>query len=146
MAPLCERLELIDEDRNHNSALVDRVVSFDLQERSLNKWLTAFGVEDRNYNLLQCIDGDKSKDGVFRQIERVIADVLNNKQNEKEIMREMFAIKIKQMIEEKQRNQAVDVAISIHDKSIDDVEMNKVDDGASKLSLDAPATGRKSTK
>ncbi len=58
MAPLCERLELIDEDRNHNSALVDRVVSFDLEERSLNKWLTAFGVEDRNYNLLQCIDGN----------------------------------------------------------------------------------------
>ncbi len=61
-------------------------------------------------------------------------------------MREMFVIKIKQMIEEKQRAQAVDVAISIHDKSIDDVEMNKADDGASKVSLDAPATGRKSTK
>ena len=28
-APLCERLEPIDEDRNHTSALVDRVVSFD---------------------------------------------------------------------------------------------------------------------
>lgn len=51
-ANLCERLEPIDEDSNHASALVDRVVSFDQQERSLRKWLTDFGVEERQYTLL----------------------------------------------------------------------------------------------
>ena len=61
-APLCERLEPIDEDGNHTSALVDRVVSFDLQERSLRTWLTSFGVEERNYNLLQEINANQSKD------------------------------------------------------------------------------------
>jgi len=63
-APLNERLEPIDEDRNHTSALVDRVVSFDQQERSMNKWLTAFGVEDRQYELLQPVDANQSKEGV----------------------------------------------------------------------------------
>jgi len=95
MAPLCERLETIDEDGNHNSALVDRVVSFDIQERSLRKWLTAFGVEDRQYNLLQEIDANQDKDRVFEQIDKVIMNVLDNKQSEKETMREMFAIKIR---------------------------------------------------
>ena len=65
MAPLCERLEPIDEDANHTSALVDRVVSFDFQERSLRKWLTAFGVEERQYSLLQEINADQKKDKVF---------------------------------------------------------------------------------
>ena len=51
-ANLCERLENIDEDSNHTSVLVDRVVSFDLQERSLHKWLSSFGVEERQYSLL----------------------------------------------------------------------------------------------
>ena len=52
LANLCERLEPIDEDSNHASALVDRIVSFDLQERSLRKWLNDFGVEERQYGLL----------------------------------------------------------------------------------------------
>lgn len=51
-APLCERLEQIDEDWNHTSSLVDRVVSFDMQENSLKRWLKGFGVEERQYNLL----------------------------------------------------------------------------------------------
>lgn len=55
-APLCERLEPIDEECNHTSTLVDRVVSFDLQEKSLSDWLTHFGVEGRAYNLLQEVD------------------------------------------------------------------------------------------
>ena len=45
-SPLCERLEPIDEDGNHSSSIVDRIVSFDQQERSLQRWLTSFGVEN----------------------------------------------------------------------------------------------------
>jgi hypothetical protein len=51
-APLCEQLEPVDEDWNHTSSLVDRVVSFDLQDTSLRKWLSSFGVEERQYGLL----------------------------------------------------------------------------------------------
>ena len=60
-APLCERLEPIDEDNNHTSSIIDRIVSFDQQERPLQKWLSDFGVEDRDYNLLQKIDANSGK-------------------------------------------------------------------------------------
>ena len=35
VAPLCERLEPIDEDSNHASSIIDRVVSFYQQKLSL---------------------------------------------------------------------------------------------------------------
>lgn len=38
--------------------------------------------------------------------------MLDNKQNEKELMREMFVIKLKQMLEEKQRAATQEAAIS----------------------------------
>lgn len=57
-APLCERLEPIDEDSNHTSSLVDKVVSFDQTETSMRKWLNCFGVQDRQYSLLQEIDAN----------------------------------------------------------------------------------------
>ena len=44
-APLCERLEPIDEDGNNASTIIDRIVSFDQQSRSLQRWLSSFGVE-----------------------------------------------------------------------------------------------------
>ena len=105
-APLCERLEPIDEDSNHSSALVDRVVSFDMQELSLQRWLKAFGVEERQYSLLQVIEADMPKDDVTEQISKVISNVLDNKQSEVESMREMFIIKLKQRLEEKAKREA----------------------------------------
>ena len=77
-APLCERLEPIDEDANHASSIVDRIVSFDQQSRSLQKWLSSFGAESSQQNLLQVIDANKAKDDVFGEISRVIENVLGN--------------------------------------------------------------------
>ena len=79
-APLCERLEPIDEDNNHTSSIVDRIVSFDQQERPLTKWLTDFGVEERKFSLLQKINANKSQEEVFAQIEDILTNVLDNKQ------------------------------------------------------------------
>ena len=42
------------------STLVDRVVSLDMQEKSMVRWLEKFGVEDRQMSLLQVIDGSKN--------------------------------------------------------------------------------------
>ena len=69
----------------------------------MRKWLTAFGVEERQYNLLQEIDANSSKDDVTDQISKVIANILDNKQSEKESMRELFIMKIRQMLDEKAR-------------------------------------------
>ena len=107
-APLCERLEPIDEECNHTSTLVDRVVSFDLQEKSLSDWLTHFGVEGRAYNLLQEVDAGQDKQSVTEQIGRVIENVLDNKQCEKEAMREMFVIKLKAIHEARAKEAAAD--------------------------------------
>lgn len=135
-APLCERLEPIDEDRNHTSALVDRVVSFDQQETSMRKWLTAFGVEERQYNLLQEIDANSSKEDVTDQISKIIENILDNKQTEKESMRELFIMKVRQMIDAKSKKQTIADATSgldQHDKSIEDLDLNKTGE-MSKLS------------
>ena len=134
-APLCERLEPIDEDRNHTSALVDRVVSFDQQESSMNKWLTAFGVEDRNYELMQPVDANQSKEDVTASIGKVIANILDNKQAEKESLREMYVIKIRQMMEKKAQAIAAEAIEenNLNEKSIDEADLNKTGE-LSKLS------------
>ena len=144
-ANLCERLEPIDEDSNHASALVDRVVSFDLQERALRRWLNDFGVEERQYGLLQDIDADKDKQAVFDQIVDVVEKVMENKKVEKESMREMFVIKIKQLIEEKQRqvaSQEMMLSAAEGAGSIDEADMHRTGE-ISKMSKDVD-TARKS--
>ena len=45
----------------------------------MRKWLTAFGVEERQYNLLQEIDANSSKEDVTEQISKIIANILDNK-------------------------------------------------------------------
>ena len=62
-------------------------------------------------------------------------------------MRELFIVKIKQKLEEKQRAFTQDAAQSQQDKSFEEADMNKTGE-MSKLSLkeDGQATGRKSTK
>ena len=75
-APLCERLEAVDEDCNHTSSIVDRIVSFDQQSSSLRKWISSFGVEEKQYNLLQVVNADKPQEEVCSQISGVIEQVL----------------------------------------------------------------------
>ena len=121
------------------------MVSFDQQERSLRKWLTDFGVEERQYTLLQDIDANKDKDNVFEQISDILNKVLENKQIEKSSMREMLVIKIKQMIEEKQKlitSQEALSAVENADNSLQDGDMNRTGE-ISKMSKDVD-TARKS--
>ena len=67
----------------------------------MRKWLTSFGVEERQYNLMQEIDANSGKEDVTEQIGKIIANILDNKQTEKESMREVFVMKIRHMIEQK---------------------------------------------
>jgi len=67
----------------------------------MTKWLTSFGVEERQLNLMQPIDANSTKEDVTDQISKVIGNILDNKQTEKESMREVFIMKIRHMIEKK---------------------------------------------
>jgi len=69
----------------------------------MRQWLTSFGVEERQYNLMQEIDANSGKEDVTEQIGNIIANILDNKQTEKESMREVFVMKIRHMIEQKQK-------------------------------------------
>ena len=59
------------------------------------RWLNAFGVQERQYSLLQEVDANQPKEEVTEQISHIIANILDNKQAEKEQMREVFVMKIK---------------------------------------------------
>ena len=144
-APLCERLEPIDEECNHTSTLVDRVVSFDLQEKSLSDWLTHFGVEGRAYNLLQEVDAAQDKQAVTDQIGRVIENVLDNKQCEKEAMREMFVIKLKAIREERAKAAAAEGTSNIEavDRSLEAEDLNRTGE-MSKMSNQKEDANRRS--
>lgn len=147
-APLCENLELIDEDWNHTSSLVDRAVSYDMQQNSLKRWLQAFGVEERNYNLLQEINANESKDMVFDQISQVINQVLDNKQTERESIREMFVIKLRKIKEEKDRLAAMDIVSDNIEKSVEEGDVKTQGELSKSISdkkdLNDGNTGRKS--
>ena len=71
------------------------------------------------------MNGDQSKDAVFDQISGIINSVLQNKQTERDAMREMFVIKLRKIQEEKDRQAAMD-AVSDHvEKSVEEADMNK---------------------
>lgn len=126
MAPLCERMEPIVDETNHSSSIVDRIVSFDMQETSLRRWLSDFGVEERAYNLLQEVDASCQKDSVFEQIEKVIENILDNKQVEKESMKEVLIAKLRTMAADKQKQSVTEAekTAAEQDRSIEDVDMN----------------------
>ena len=69
------------------------------------------------------------------QISKVIANILDNKQSENESMRELFIMKIRHMMDEKQKQNIADAEgeINQNDKSIDEADMNKTGE-LSKLS------------
>ena len=50
---------------------------------------------------MQEIDANSGKEDVTEQIGKIIANILDNKQTEKESMREVFVMKIRHMIEQK---------------------------------------------
>ena len=100
-APLCERLQPLFQESNHASGIVDRFVSFDLQEKSMTRWLQMFGDEERQRNLLQTIDAGKSKERVFGQIMAIIEEVLDHKRREKMQLREILGFKLQTMMEQK---------------------------------------------
>lgn len=84
-------------------------------------------MEERQYNLLQEVDADLPQESVTEQIGKVIENILDNKQCEKESMREMFVIKLKQRLAEKAKHEAQDAAEGMdeQDRSIDAEELNR---------------------
>ena len=94
------------------------------------------------------INADQSKEQVHQQLALIVNSVLDNKQSERESMREMFVIKLNKQLEEKAKlaaeAAAADVAIAA-DKSFDDGDMIRTGE-MSKQSVERDATGRAASK
>lgn len=102
-APLCERLIHIKDDSNCTGTLIDRYVSFDQATRSLKVWLTKFGIESTQRNLLQIINAGQAPSDVTDQMTDIIDSVLRFKTEKINTAREIMAFRIKQIQEERLR-------------------------------------------
>jgi len=102
-APLCERLESIDEDHDHSSTITDRICSFDKEERALRRWLTLFGDEERQRPLLHTIDATLEENKVFGSVRDIIERIRHDKEQRRGFILEMMSFKLKQMFEAKMK-------------------------------------------
>jgi len=102
-APLCERLEAIDEDHDHSSTITDRICSFDKEERALRRWLKLFGDEDRQRPLLHTINASHDENKVFNSIRGIIERIRHDKEQRRGFIIEMMSYKLKQMFEAKMK-------------------------------------------
>jgi hypothetical protein len=82
---------------------MDRFIAFDQQKNSMQRWLADFGVEEKNRNLLQEVDGNQHQEHVQMQVETVIATILMNKNDKEREKRDILEFKIKQVMEQQRR-------------------------------------------
>ena len=81
-APLCERLEPVDEQESAEATLVDRWLAFDRGAAGLEKWLAQFGVASKkgaDFCVLNKVSGDQEPDAVFRDVKQVLDLVARKK-------------------------------------------------------------------
>jgi adenylate kinase family enzyme len=64
-SPLCEVIEPIDDESESMACLVDRWVAFDQTRSGLEKWLTQFGDESTNTNLLARVGASGDINSVY---------------------------------------------------------------------------------
>jgi len=57
MAPMCERMRIIDNPNEVESTLIDRCLAFDQGAKGMERWLGSFGIEAEERNLIQKIKG-----------------------------------------------------------------------------------------
>lgn len=68
MAPLCERMKPIENPTETEAILIDRCLAFDQATKGMKRWLTAFGVESEERNLVQPIDAMGKQEEVFERV------------------------------------------------------------------------------
>jgi hypothetical protein len=100
-APLCERLRHLDNDQNSTGSLIDRYVAFDQATSSLQVWLTQFGVESEQRNLMQTIDAVQTVSNVHYAISQIAESVVSFKTRMIETTREALVAHFTQVFETK---------------------------------------------
>lgn len=86
-SPLCEIIEPIDDESESMACLVDRWVAFDQTRSGLEKWLTQFGVEVTNTNLLARIEASGDINSVYEQIDAILKQIIEHKVREQTLLR-----------------------------------------------------------
>ncbi|CDW76374.1 sperm flagellar protein 2 [Stylonychia lemnae] len=97
-APLCERLQPMDEEDNSEATLIDRWISYDQNAQGLENWLKQFGLnskkgEARDFQILNKVSGDLDQDSLHKEIIQVIQKIQHKKSKQE--------VKIKKRILEK---------------------------------------------
>ena len=86
-SPLCEIIEPIDDESESMACLVDRWVAFDQTSSGLDKWLTQFGDEATNTNLLARIEASGDINSVYEQIDGVLKQIVEHKVRKQTLLR-----------------------------------------------------------
>ena len=60
-APLCERLTQMDQEAESEATLIDRWMAFDQSSKSLQNWMSQFGIDSHQLQILQNVDGNGSE-------------------------------------------------------------------------------------
>lgn len=86
-SPLCEIIEPIDDESESMACLVDRWVAFDQTRSGLEKWLTQFGDEVTNTNLLARIEASGDINSVYEQIDAILKQIVEHKVRQQTLLR-----------------------------------------------------------
>jgi len=86
-SPLCEVIEPIDDESESMALLCDRWVAFDQTRNGLDKWLTKFGDEYNNTNLLTRIEASGDINTVYNHIDNVLKSIVDQKMRKEAIKR-----------------------------------------------------------
>jgi hypothetical protein len=92
-APLCERLTPIEDPVRPNSTLIDRHLAFDKCASGLKKWLSKFGENDENWDLLQNIEGNNKEEEIFTECKDKSQMVLKFKEKLQDFLMEKIRVK-----------------------------------------------------
>ena len=93
-SPLCEIIEPIDDESESMACLVDRWVAFDQTRNGLEKWLTKFGDEYTNTNLLARVEASGDINNVYSQIDGVLKQIVDQKMRKHALKRSAVQSKI----------------------------------------------------
>lgn len=69
------------------ACLIDRWVAFDQTRSGLEKWLTQFGDEANNTNLLARVGASGDINSVYDQIDAVLKEIVDNKMRSQTLLR-----------------------------------------------------------
>jgi len=86
-SPLCEIIAPIDDESESMACLLDRWVAFDQTKDGLKKWLTQFGDESVNMNLMAEIEASGDINSVYEQIDGLLKKIVEHKEKKQLFLR-----------------------------------------------------------